>query len=98
MLALTATASTDVFKAVKKRLSLENPLMIGTPLDRENIKYNLESHGRIDRAFFQIPQSYFLIDLYIDVHSVAVLQNIKVLGNSERKSDNLVTKNVNPSV
>ena len=48
MLALTATATTDVFKALKKRLSLENPLMIGTPPDRENIKYSLELHGRID--------------------------------------------------
>lgn len=39
MLALTATATSDVFKAVKKRLCLEDP---GLSPSRKNIKYYVE--------------------------------------------------------
>jgi len=39
---------TTIFKTVKKRLSLENPLTVGVPSDRDNIKYSLESHGKIN--------------------------------------------------
>ena len=47
MLALTATATTAVFKAVKKRLALVDPLVIGISPDRANIKYSVEPKGRI---------------------------------------------------
>lgn len=42
MLALTATATSDVFKAVKKTLCLEDPALVGLSPSRENIKYYVE--------------------------------------------------------
>ena len=42
ILALTATATSEVFKAVKNRLSLDDPAVIGLPPSRDNIKYNVE--------------------------------------------------------
>ena len=42
ILALTATATSDVFKAVKKRLCLEDPALVGLSPSRENIKYYVE--------------------------------------------------------
>lgn len=42
ILALTATLTTTVFKAVKKRLSLNDPAVIGISPDRTNIKYHVE--------------------------------------------------------
>ena len=48
MLALTATATTAVFKAVKKRLALVDPLVIGISPDRADIKYLVEPKGRIN--------------------------------------------------
>jgi len=48
MLALTTTATTEVFMAVKKRLALVEPVVIGVAPDRDNIKYSMEPTGRID--------------------------------------------------
>ena len=42
ILALTATLTTTVFKAVKERLSLNDPAIIGISPDRANVKYHME--------------------------------------------------------
>lgn len=42
MLALTATATLDVLTAVKRRLCLEDPVLVGLSPNRENIKYYVE--------------------------------------------------------
>ena len=42
ILALTATLTTTVFEVVKKRLSLNDPAVIGTSPNRANIKYHVE--------------------------------------------------------
>ena len=43
ILALTATATLDIFKAVKTRLSLDDPVLVGvTPNSLGNIKYHIE--------------------------------------------------------
>ena len=42
MLALTATTTLDVFKAVKKMLCLEDPVLVGLSPSRENIKYYVD--------------------------------------------------------
>jgi len=42
ILALTATATSEVFKVVRNRLSLDDPTIIGLPPSQDNIKYNVE--------------------------------------------------------
>ena len=42
VLALTATATSDFFTAVKKRLCLDCPTLVGVSPSRENIKYHVE--------------------------------------------------------
>ena len=42
MLALTGTATPDVFDCVTKRLSLRDPVVIGLSPNRDNIKYHVE--------------------------------------------------------
>jgi len=42
VLALTATATSEVFKTVVTRLSMDDPAIIGLPPTRENIKYYVE--------------------------------------------------------
>jgi len=42
VLALTSTATSDVFAAVKKRLCLDRPVLVGVSPSRENIKYYVE--------------------------------------------------------
>ena len=42
ILALTATATSEVYKAVRNRLSLDDPAVIGLPPSRDNIKYYVE--------------------------------------------------------
>ena len=42
ILALTATATSDVLKVVKARLSLDDPIVIGVSPNRVNIKYYIE--------------------------------------------------------
>ena len=41
MLALTATATKETLECVTSRLSLEDPVVIGLPPDRANIKYSV---------------------------------------------------------
>ena len=41
-MALTATATTDTYKTVCQRLSLKDPVVIGCPPNRQNIKYEVE--------------------------------------------------------
>ena len=41
-------STTAVFSAVKKRLALVNPLIIGISPDKATKKYSVESKGRID--------------------------------------------------
>ena len=42
IIALTATATTEIFKAVSNKLSLNDPVMIGLSPNRDNIKYYVE--------------------------------------------------------
>ena len=42
ILALTATSTVEIFKAVKTRLSLDDPAVIGESPNRANIKYYVE--------------------------------------------------------
>ena len=42
ILALTATSTTEILKAVKTRLSLDDPPVIGVSPNRANIKYYIE--------------------------------------------------------
>ena len=41
-MALTATSTHSTFKAVRKRLSMNNPELIGCPLNRANIMYQVK--------------------------------------------------------
>ena len=51
ILALTATLTTTVFEAVKKRLSLNDPAVIGTSPNRANIKYHVEPKETVATAW-----------------------------------------------
>ena len=42
ILALTATATKETLDSVRNRLSLQDPIIIGLPPDRTNIKYNVK--------------------------------------------------------
>ena len=42
ILALTATATPDILKTVKTRLSLDDPVLVGVTPNRGNIKYHIE--------------------------------------------------------
>ena len=48
ILALTAMATSEVYKAVRNRLSLDDPAVIGLPPSHDNIKYYVESLPNIN--------------------------------------------------
>jgi len=49
VLALTATATSEVFAVVKKRLCLEHPSLVGLSPSRDNIKYYVEPLQSINK-------------------------------------------------
>ena len=49
MLALTPTATSEVFAVVKKRLCLEHPSLVGVSPSRDNIKYYMEPLQSINK-------------------------------------------------
>lgn len=59
-LALTATATRESFNSISKSLLLDNPILIGLPPNRINIKYIVKKCPSIDELCHQLTEKLML--------------------------------------
>ena len=89
VLALTATATTETFYVVTKRLSMDNPRLVALPPYRDNISYTVHSKTDVDQLTDWIvkelkdkrkifPKTVIYVRSYTDCSSIYVLLKQKL--------------------